>query len=193
MVVATTVKVEGVSNFTCVHISISPLMKREQQLTRSGSGVQDECSQQTKSRWEDMKVMANTDSCMVALYTTCDLNITRLPTPHVNKQHSPPHHSWNSHTVQPGHPPRQSAHYWMLAKQVSDRPAGSGDSYTVGDGGECKDDRSLHNIRTKHELYKTEVPNFNPPSCTACKTFGETASKALMGQPTAHLVTNSGV
>ena len=38
----------------------------------------------TKSRWEHMEVMANTDSCMVALYTTCDLNITRLPTPHVN-------------------------------------------------------------------------------------------------------------
>ena len=83
-----------------------------------------------QKQMRDMKVMANTDSCMVALYTTCDLNITRLPTPHVSKQHSPPHHSWNSHILQSGHSPHQSALYWMLAKQVSDHPARSGDNYS---------------------------------------------------------------
>ena len=53
--------------------------------------------------------------------------------PHVNEQHPPPHHSRNSHTVQPEHPPGPSAHYWMPAKQVSNH---SGvETFTVGDGG----------------------------------------------------------
>ena len=111
--------------------------------------------------------------------TVCDLNITRLPTPHVNKQYSPSHYSWNSHTVFPGHPPHQSAHYWMLAKQVSDHSAWSGNNWEVEGNARMTD----HYTHTR--TYETEEPDLNPPSCTACRTFGATTSKALMRQPTA--------
>ena len=111
------------------HQKRKAVARNDQKWYRKEVFITNQKQMRTQTWWEHMKkVMSNTDSHMAALYTTSDLTWDCLPT--VNKQHSPPHHSWNSYTVQPGHPPGQSVHYWMPAKQVSDPPAGSGDIYS---------------------------------------------------------------